>query len=58
LATVEELIATIDRWDREDTETHFARLERMARTGTDYHARLTKKGLKKYGALANGDDNG
>lgn len=47
-ATPQDLISTVERWDREDSEEHFARLNRMAETGVAYEARLPKKSLSKF----------
>ena len=47
-----ELFEIVEWWDRIDTAAHFSRFNRMVQTGTDYNARLTKAGLRKYGEAA------
>lgn len=51
-ASASALIATINRWDREDRDEHFARLNRMAETGVTYSARLPAASLRKFAEQA------
>ena len=47
-----QIVQMINRANKIDTIKHFARLERMCLTDIDYHARLTRAGLKKYSQTA------
>lgn len=45
---VSGMITLLDQWDQNDTDEHFARLNRMLETGVDYHGRLTRKAKKQW----------
>ncbi|MFK5980845.1 MAG: DUF6525 family protein [Rhizobiaceae bacterium] len=55
--TSKSLIEIIDKWEKEEKEEHFIRLNRAGETGMKYETRLTKKHRAKFapdnmGALA------